>query len=80
VPTRVGQNTHGSSAYSACGQLDSTRLISILSRVELESQPSLLMSRLEPSLSQLFSSNELEFVNETKSTLVLDELISDELY
>jgi hypothetical protein len=80
VPTRVGQNTHGPSAYLACGQLDSTRLISILSRVELESQPSLLMSSLEPSLSQLFSSNELEFVSKTKSTLVLDELISDEPY
>jgi hypothetical protein len=53
-------------------RLDSTRLVSILSRAELTSQLNLLTS-------QLVSSNELAFISKIKPIYVLDELISNEL-
>jgi hypothetical protein len=43
------------------------------------SQLGSLTSQLDTSSSQLISSNELAFTSKTKSILLLDELISDEL-
>jgi hypothetical protein len=60
-------------------RLDLIRLVSILSRVELISKLGSLTSQLDTSSNQLVSSNELAFIYKTKSILVLDELISDEL-
>jgi hypothetical protein len=68
-----------SSLDSWSARLDSTRLISILSRAELTSQLGSLTSQLDTSSNQLVSSNELAFIYKTKHILVLDELISDEL-
>jgi hypothetical protein len=59
------------------------RVVSILfqsKQFELASQLGLLTSQLKTSSSQLLSSNELLFVSKTKLILMLDELISDELY
>jgi hypothetical protein len=69
-----------SSLDSWPAQLGSTRLVSILSRAELISQLGSLTSQLDTSSSQLVSSNELAFICKTKLILVLDELISDELF
>jgi hypothetical protein len=60
--------------------VSSARLISILSRAELTSQLGSLTSQFDTSSSQLVSSNELAFIYKTKYILVLNELMSDELY
>jgi hypothetical protein len=51
----------------------------LIPRAELTSQLGSLTSQFDTSSSQLVSLNELIFISKTKHTLILNELISDEL-